>query len=82
VTARRLSLTAAIVALERGSILQYSMGLFICLSAGCMQTFFNPYCAKPENILAFMVRVQLKVVHFASHLRYLNDLSDLLRSAG
>jgi hypothetical protein len=59
VTARRLTLTAAIVALERGSIVQYSMGLFACLTAACLQTFFNPYCAKAENILAIMVRSRI-----------------------
>ena len=55
VTARRLIMTGALVALTRGSVEQYSVGLFVCVFGALMQTSFSPYLGASENVLALMV---------------------------
>jgi len=58
VTTRRLILTGAIVALQRGSVLQFTAGLTVCLVGALLQISFQPYCATAENALALMVEVR------------------------
>lgn len=57
VTARRLIMTGALVALTRGSVEQYSVGLFVCVFGALMQTSFSPYLGASENVLALMVEI-------------------------
>lgn len=57
VTARRLVLTGALVSLPRGSVEQYSVGLFVCVFGSLMQTSYSPYLGISENVLAFMVEI-------------------------
>jgi hypothetical protein len=43
VTARRLIMTGAIVALKRGSLVQFGVGILVSLTAALLQTTYSPY---------------------------------------
>jgi len=68
VTLRRLVLTAAIVVLDRGSIVQYSTGIMVVLAASALQSFFAPYCEPSENTLAMLVEINTLVVIWVAFL--------------
>jgi hypothetical protein len=66
VTARRLFMTGVIVSLERGSITQYSAGIFVTLGSALLQTAFAPYCETAENALAFFVEINIFFIIYAA----------------
>jgi hypothetical protein len=73
VTIRRLMMTGVLVALERGSITQYSCGLLVSLFSALLQAAFRPYCEQPENWLALMAEINTYLVIFLACLASLKD---------
>ena len=66
-------MTGALVAMDRGSIGQYTAGLFICAAAAPLQTAFNPYCEAPENNLAFLVEANIFLVIYLAFINSLHE---------
>lgn len=73
VTLRRLVMTGAIVVLPRGSPLQYSVGLLVCVVGSLLQSSFRPYVGNSENVLSLMVELDTFVVIYAAFLSSLRD---------
>ena len=69
---RRLVLTGAIVVLPRGSVSQCTVGIFMCILAVILQQTYRPYIEPTENIVAFLVEVNLIILIYIVLLFSLN----------